>query len=233
MLGEMKNMEPAARIKKVSKLYPSGDKEITALKDTSLEMNRGELMLIIGPSGSGKTTLLLVTGGIIEPSTGDVFIGDHNLKGLSEKRKTLLRLQNIGFVFQNINLIEPLKIIENVAFPARLLYGERTKANKVAAEMIEKVGLRDKIDSYPNDISGGEQQRIAVARALVTDPSILLCDEPTASLDGDSLKTIMKELKMSAEEGKAVVVVSHDRRLEEYSDRIIEVIDGKIKNDQA
>jgi len=213
----------------VTKTFPSGDKQITALRDTTLEMNRGELILIIGPSGSGKTTLLLVTGGIIDPSSGEVLIGDRKLKDLSEKQKTLLRLQNIGFVFQNINLIEPLKIIENVAFPARLLYGERGKANKIASEMIEKVGLSDKIDSYPNDISGGEQQRIAVARALVTDPSILLCDEPTASLDSDSLKTIMRELKRSAEEGKAVVVVSHDRRLEEYSDRIIEVIDGRIK----
>jgi len=222
-------MKPAARINKVTKTFPSGDKQITALRDTTLEMNRGELILIIGPSGSGKTTLLLVTGGIIDPSSGEVLIGDRKLKDLSEKQKTLLRLQNIGFVFQNINLIEPLKIIENVAFPARLLYGERGKANKIASEMIEKVGLSDKIDSYPNDISGGEQQRIAVARALVTDPSILLCDEPTASLDSDSLKTIMRELKRSAEEGKAVVVVSHDRRLEEYSDRIIEVIDGRIK----
>lgn len=213
----------------MTKTFPSGDKQITALRDTTLEMNRGELILIIGPSGSGKTTLLLVTGGIIDPSSGEVLIGDRKLKDLSEKQKTLLRLQNIGFVFQNINLIEPLKIIENVAFPARLLYGERGKANKIASEMIEKVGLSDKIDSYPNDISGGEQQRIAVARALVTDPSILLCDEPTASLDSDSLKTIMRELKRSAEEGKAVVVVSHDRRLEEYSDRIIEVIDGRIK----
>ncbi|MFW5820791.1 MAG: ABC transporter ATP-binding protein [Bacteroidota bacterium] len=222
-------MEIVAKIKDVVKKFPSGETEITALKETSLEIRKGELILIIGPSGSGKTTLLLILGGIVTPTSGDVEIRGRNITNMSDNERTSMRLHNIGFVFQNINLIKPLKIIENVSFPSRLLNNDPEKSKKLAEEIIENVGLIKKKDAFPDELSGGEQQRIGVARALVTDPPILLCDEPTASLDSDSLKTVMNELRKSANNGKAVLVVSHDKRLEEYADKIIKVIDGEIQ----
>lgn len=222
-------MNAVARLEKVTKEYPSGNEVVRALRETSMDMNQGELVLIIGPSGSGKTTLLLILGGIVEPTTGEVTVAGKELKGMGRNEKSAMRLQHIGFVFQRINLISPLNIVENVAFPARLLYGSRKQARMQARQAIEKVGLEKKLRAFPEELSGGEQQRIAVARALVTDPYLLLCDEPTASLDKDSMKTVMDELKGLSETGKSVVVVSHDKRLEQYADRIIEVIDGKIK----
>lgn len=222
-------METIARVKKVVKKYPSGDTEITALQETSLDIRKKELVLMIGPSGSGKTTLLLILGGIIMPTAGEVELRGKNITHMSDNERTRMRLHNIGFVFQNINLIKPLNILENVSFPARLSTNDPGKSKKLAAELIESVGLKRKIDAFPEELSGGEQQRIAIARALVTDPQILLCDEPTASLDSDSLKTVMNELRKSADNGKAVLVVSHDKRLEDYADKIIEVTDGKIQ----
>lgn len=223
-------MAVIASLKNVVKKFPSGDTEITALEDINIEINEGELVLIIGPSGSGKTTLLLILGGIVEPTSGEVFVKDQNITHLKDNERTQMRLHNVGFVFQRINLIKPLKVIENVSFPARLVYNDKARALELAEKAIESVGLSGKKNNFPGEISGGEQQRIGVARALVTDPPMLLCDEPTASLDSESLKTVMKELRKSADNGKAVVVVSHDNRLEEYTDKIIEVIDGKIKN---
>ncbi|MFW5708321.1 MAG: ABC transporter ATP-binding protein, partial [Bacteroidota bacterium] len=201
-------METIARIKKVVKKYPSGDTEITALQETSLDIREGELVLIIGPSGSGKTTLLLILGGIVMPTSGEVEVKGENITGMSDNERTNMRLQSFGFVFQNINLIKPLKIIENVSLPARLLTKDSRESEKRAAKLIESVGLESKTNAFPEELSGGEQQRIAIARALVTDPHILLCDEPTASLDSDSLKTVMNELRKSADKGKAVLVVS-------------------------
>ncbi|MFW5645636.1 MAG: ABC transporter ATP-binding protein, partial [Bacteroidota bacterium] len=189
----------------------------------------GELVLIIGPSGSGKTTLLLVLGGIVMPTSGEVELRGKNITRMSDNERTSMRLQNVGFVFQNINLIKPLNILENVSFPARLSTNDGEKSKKRATELIENVGLEKKKNAFPEELSGGEQQRIGIARALATDPQILLCDEPTASLDSDSLKTVMNELKKSANNGKAVLVVSHDKRLEDYADKIIEVTDGEIQ----
>ena len=222
-------MAEIASLNNVVKKFPSGDTEITALDKTSIDINEGEMMLVIGPSGSGKTTLLLIIGGILRPTSGEVKVKGHNITEMEDQERTQMRLQNIGFVFQNINLINPLKVIENVAFPAELVLNDRSKARSKAAEMIDNVGLGHKQENFPEELSGGEQQRIGVARALVTDPSVLLCDEPTASLDSDSLETVMEELRKSADNGKAVVVVSHDKRLEKYTDKIIEVTDGKIQ----
>ncbi len=222
-------MEIIAKIEKVVKKYPSGVTEITALKETSIEIKKGELILIIGPSGSGKTTLLLILGGIVMPTSGKVEIKGKNITQMSENERTTMRLHNIGFVFQNINLIKPLKILENVSFPVWLLNNDPDKSKKMAEEIIDSMGLGKKKYAFPDELSGGEQQRIGVARALVTNPSILLCDEPTASLDGDSLKTVMNELRKSADRGKSILVVSHDKRLEDYADKIIEVTDGKIQ----
>ena len=224
----MNSMEIIAQLKNVVKKFPSGDTEITALNNVSLDIKKGELLLIIGPSGSGKTTLLLILGGIAQPTSGEVIIDGNNISDLNDNQRTEMRLNNIGFVFQNINLIKPLKVNENVLFASNLVSGNLKKSRELTHKVIEDVGLKKKMNSYPEELSGGEQQRIAVARALVTNPQILLCDEPTASLDRESLKTVMKELRRSADNGKAVVAVSHDERLKEYTDRIIEVIDGEI-----
>ena len=221
-------MEIIAQLKNVFKKFPSGDSEIIALNDVSLEIKKGELVLIIGPSGSGKTTLLLILGGIAQPTSGEVIINGKNITKMNDNQRTAMRLHNIGFVFQNINLIKPLKVIENVMFAANLVYENKAESKELAAKVIEDVGLKNKINAFPAELSGGQQQRIGIARALVTNPEILLCDEPTASLDSESLKTVMEELRKSADNGKAVIVVSHDARLEGYTDKIYEVTDGEI-----
>jgi putative ABC transport system ATP-binding protein len=211
-----------------SKKFKSGNTEIVALQATDLTLKKGELLLIVGPSGSGKTTLLSLLGCVLYPTDGCVCINGVNTKYLNDKQMAKLRLKEIGFVFQNFNLIAPLNSEENVKTPLLL--------NKLPNEMIrekvnralELVGLQHRKKSLPKQLSGGEQQRVAIARALVSDPSIILCDEPTASLDSKSLEVVMKELRSLADQGKAVAVVTHDLRLKGYADKMIYLENGKI-----
>lgn len=215
----------------VRKEYRTGDTTITALDTTSVQFRRAELTLIIGPSGSGKTTLLSLLGCVIYSSTGDVRINGTSVRGLSQNALASVRLHNIGFVFQNFNLLAPLSALENVMQPL-LLMGERTSsARERASRALEKVGMTSRMKNLPRALSGGQQQRVAIARALVTDPSILLCDEPTASLDAASVVTVMKELKELSQSGKAVAVVTHDPRLKPFADRIIYVHNGIVSNE--
>ena len=185
-------------------------------------------MLIIGPSGSGKTTLLSLFGCVIYPSYGEVWIDDVKVNELNEKKLAKIRLEKIGFVFQKFNLIAPLTALENVMMPLVLQkIGEKAAKNRAKAAL-EKVGMGDRFKNLANDLSGGQQQRVAIARALVTNPEIMLCDEPTASLDIKSVAIVMKELKQLAEQGKAVAVVTHDSRLQPFADKIVYVLDGGI-----
>jgi putative ABC transport system ATP-binding protein len=219
-----------AKVENASKRYKSGDGEITALYETSMEMKSGELVLIIGPSGSGKTTLLSLLGCVIYPSTGNVIVEDANTTGMNEVQLAKVRLNSIGFVFQNFNLVAPMSALENVMFPLNLQKIPAAEAKKRAMQALEGVGLSDRANFKPRQLSGGQQQRVAIARALVTNPALLLCDEPTASLDSVSLVTVMQELKKLAQQGKAVAVVTHDPRLKEYADRTIYVENGKVSN---
>lgn len=217
-----------ASVEAASKRYKSGDGEITALYETSLQMKSGELVLIIGPSGSGKTTLLSLLGCVIYPSSGKVMVEGINTTGLSEVELAKVRLNSIGFVFQNFNLVAPLTALENVMFPLKLQNIPAAEARKRALAALEGVGLAERANFKPRQLSGGQQQRVSIARALVTNPALLLCDEPTASLDSKSLVTVMEELKKLSAQGKAVAVVTHDPRLKEYADKTIYVENGRV-----
>jgi len=219
-------MEIAASIKGASKEYKTGDTVIKALQPTTFDFRKNELTLIIGPSGSGKTTLLSLLGCVIFPTTGEVYINNRLVNNLTDKELAGIRLNNIGFVFQNFNLLAPLNALENVMQPVRLSGMAKKEAKLKAEEALKKVNMEDRMSSLPKNLSGGQQQRVAIARALVTDPSIMLCDEPTASLDIRSVGIVMEELKMLSETGKSVVVVTHDVRLKPFADRIIYVNNG-------
>jgi putative ABC transport system ATP-binding protein len=220
------NMEVAASIKGASKEYKTGDTVITALQPTTFDFMKKELTLIIGPSGSVKTTLLSLLGCVIFPTTGEVYIDNILVNNLSEKELAGVRLKKIGFVFQSFNLLSPLNALENVMQPLRLSGISKKEATLKAEDALKKVNMESRANSLPKNLSGGQQQRVAIARALVTDPSIMLCDEPTASLDIRSVSIVMEELKMLSDSGKSVIVVTHDLRLKPFADRIIYVNNG-------
>lgn len=223
-------------LEQVCKVYKTGDSSITALSTTDMSFESGKLTLIMGPSGSGKTTLLSILGCIIYPTSGKVFYKGREVTGLNEHDLADLRLHEVGFVFQQFNLLEPLNALENVMHPLILQGASSSVARSRARRALEKVGLADRIFSLPKKLSGGQKQRVAIARALVADPAMILCDEPTASLDAYSAEAIMVELKGLASVGKAVIVVTHDLRLRKFADKTIYVEEGvvsmKIKNEQ-
>lgn len=231
-LLEMSEVEHkiVAKIINAGKEYVNGDIKVVALKPSSVELKSGELLLIIGPSGSGKTTLLSLFGCVIYPSFGEVWIDDVMVNTLPERELAALRLKKIGFIFQRFNLIAPLTTLENVMMPLILQGVTSSDSKKKAAKALTKVGMQDRFQNLSNDLSGGQQQRVAIARALVTNPEMMLCDEPTASLDLESAGIVMKELKDLASQGKAVAVVTHDSRLRPFADRIVYVIDGGISD---
>ena len=221
-----------AKLENVSKHYEVGDQTITALEKTSFTLNEGELTLIIGPSGAGKTTLLSLIGCVNYPSTGSLWVDGQEINSLSQKQKAALRLNSIGFVFQNFNLLAPLNAEDNVMMPLLLQNVSRNESKQRTLTALEMVGMQDRRKSLPRQLSGGQQQRIAIARALVTNPKIVLCDEPTAALDSKSLVVVMQELRQLADNGKSVVVVTHDPRLKPYAHRIVEVNNGMVQEVQ-
>ena len=222
-------MNKIAQVKGANKIYKVGDTTITALDKTDLEVFAGEVLMIIGPSGSGKTTLLSLLGCVIYPTAGQVVVNGQETTQLNDNQLAALRLNNIGFVFQIFNLIAPLSAESNVAFPLTLTKKMTQKeAMEKAHSALDKVGMLDRRKNLPRQLSGGQQQRVAIARALVTDPMMLLCDEPTAALDAASVGKVMEELKSLAEQGKAIVIVTHDRRLEPYAHRVVQVDNGRV-----
>jgi len=218
------------RLESVKKIYKTGDTTITALDTTTISFETSKLTLIMGPSGSGKTTLLSILGCVIYPSEGQVFYKGQNITNLSESQLADLRLREIGFVFQHFNLIEPLNALENVMQPLRLQGVSKAQAKQMAEKALKDVGLSQRMYNLPKKLSGGQKQRVAIARALVTNPTMILCDEPTASLDAKSAEAIMTELKSLAQQDKAVIIVTHDLRLRKYADKVIYVEEGKVSN---
>ncbi|MNL06651.1 Lipoprotein-releasing system ATP-binding protein LolD [compost metagenome] len=184
----------------------------------------------MGPSGSGKTTLLSILGFVIYPTEGEVVYKGKKVSELKESDLATLRLHEIGFIFQQFNLIEPLNALENVMQPLILQGIKKNEATKRAKIALEEVGLDTRMYTLPKRLSGGQKQRVAIARALVTSPSMILCDEPTASLDAKSAESIMKELKTLASKNKVVVIVTHDLRLRQYADKVIYVEEGKVSD---
>jgi putative ABC transport system ATP-binding protein len=221
-------MANIAEVIQASKEFKSGDSVIVALKPSSMQLETGKLTLILGPSGSGKTTLLSLLGCVIYPTSGEVIIDGVRTNTLNARKMAQLRLNKIGFVFQQFNLLAPLSAEQNVMLPLTLMKVPAAEAKRRVREALAKVNMSHRAASLPKMMSGGEQQRIAVARALVTQPPIMLCDEPTASLDADSAHMVMEELKSLAAGGKAVAIVTHDMRLKPYADEIVYVESGEI-----
>ncbi len=219
-----------AQVINAGKTYKTGDTVITALQPSTMDLNDGELTLIIGPSGSGKTTLLSLFGCVIYPTSGDVYFDGEKINDLSEDKLAAIRLEKIGFVFQQFNLVAPLTSLENVMLPMMLQGVSEKEASTRATSALANVGMDKKTNKLPKTLSGGEQQRVAIARALVTNPEMLLCDEPTASLDIKSVAVVMEELKQIAKNGKAVAVVTHDTRLRPFANRVIYVNNGMVSD---
>jgi len=220
---------PALSVSHVHKTYGSGMTAVQALRDVSLTVPPGEVLLMMGPSGSGKTTLLSIMGAILRASSGSVRVNGHEIVNRPERDLPRIRLEHIGFVFQGFNLFPALTAAENVALALDVRGIRGRPATERALRALAAVGLEEKAPSYPADLSGGQKQRVAIARALVGEPSIVLADEPTAALDSHSGKTVLDLLRrLARERHRAVVMVTHDHRAAEYADRIVHIADGRL-----
>jgi len=220
--------------KGVEKGFGTGEAHTKVLNGIDFEAKAGEMTFLIGPSGCGKTTLITIIAGLLTPDKGDVHIFGQNIAKLGSSKLVDFRSRNIGFVFQQFNLLHTLNIMENAAVPL-LAQGESAKkANEKACELLNKLGLGNHLHKYPAQLSGGQQQRVAIARALVHSPRIIICDEPTSSLDAESGQTAMqlfRDLAMAAD--RCLIVVTHDQRIYSYADRITAMSDGRIESDSA
>lgn len=218
------------QINHVSKRYGSGSTEVTAVRDVSLSVNPGEIVLIMGPSGSGKTTLLSMLGALLKPTEGEIHLNGTILSALAENRLPEIRLKQFGFIFQDFNLLSALTALENVAIVAELAGSKSGEARRKAASLLTELGLGERLHFLPEKLSGGEKQRVAFARALVNDPSLILADEPTANLDSKIGHEIMRLLRhIAKEQGRSVVIVSHDQRIKDIADRVLWLEDGEFK----
>ncbi len=222
--------EPIIVVDNIHKSYLMGKEAVPALRGVSLEIQKGEFVCLMGPSGSGKTTLLNVVGGLDEPSRGHLIVAGQNLVSLSENELARLRLDKMGFIFQNYNLLSNFTAQENVEAPMVLANVSRKERRERAARLLDRVGLGDRSHHYPSELSGGQQQRVAIARALANNPPILIGDEMTGDLDSQTGFAIMRLIKELNEEGMTVVFVTHDPRMAEFAGRVIELQDGKLLN---
>ena len=220
---------PILEAKALEKQYQLGEHKVNALNCVDFIVEKGEFVAIMGPSGSGKSTLLHLLGGLDRPSDGEVTLAGQRLSILNDNQATLVRRHNIGFVFQFYNLLPTLSAEENVALPLIIDGQDLRKHQARITAMLEMVGLADRRRHRPNQLSGGEQQRVSIARALVTEPAIVLADEPTGNLDSKSGTTIMELLRQSCDQlGQTIVMVTHDPRAAAYSDRVVFLKDGHV-----
>jgi putative ABC transport system ATP-binding protein len=222
--------EWAVECRGVTKDFGQGETRVQALRGVDLEVPDGEMTLLVGPSGCGKTTLISIIAGLLEPTAGEVSVLGTSLTRLSGGRKVRFRGANIGFVFQQYNLLPALSAAENAAVPLLIAGVPRREAVRRAALLLDELGLVGRSGSLPSQLSGGQQQRVAIARALVHEPRLLVCDEPTAALDGHSGRNIMELLRrIAVQPGRAVIVVTHDNRVFDFGDRIVHLSDGRVE----
>ncbi|MGM9922862.1 MAG: ABC transporter ATP-binding protein [Bacillus sp. (in: firmicutes)] len=217
------------QLEKVSKRYKEGDSDITALNQVSMTVEPGEFVAIIGPSGSGKSTFLSIAGALLQATEGEVRINGVSIASLSEKELSKVRLKEIGFILQTSNLIPYLSVLDQLLVVKKMAGSIEAEDKAAAKELLKELGLEAKLRKYPNELSGGERQRVAIARAFMNNPSIILADEPTASLDSyrahEVVELISKEVKARK---KAAIMVTHDERMLDYCDRVYRIEDGVL-----
>ena len=221
--------KPVISLENVEKVYQMDEVEVHALRGINLSIHEGEFVSIMGPSGSGKSTMLHIIGCLDNPSSGKVFLGGEDVSQLGSSKLARIRGREIGFVFQFFNLYPTLNTIENVELPMMILDVDKKVRRKKAKELLESVGMGDRIHHLPSQLSGGQRQRMAIARALANDPSVLLADEPTGNLDSKSGEEILSIFKKLNEEGRTVVVVTHDQSIAESAEKIVKMKDGLVE----
>lgn len=221
----------AVRVRGVTKEFGSGGSLTRALRGVDLDVPYGEMLMLVGPSGCGKTTLVSIVAGTLQPTAGDVRVLGHDLARMSNGRKVRFRRDNVGFIFQAYNLLPALTAVENAAVPLLIAGWRRSQAVAVAADVLDRLGLGDRLANLPNELSGGQQQRVAIARALVHEPRLLVCDEPTSALDAENGRITMELIQQVAvQPDRAVIVVTHDARVYSFADRIATMEDGRIES---
>lgn len=208
-----------------------GDEEalVMALKGVNFEMKTGELLMMVGPSGSGKTTLLSIISGILHQTSGECLIFGENINSMDQKNRTEFRKKNIGFIFQSLHLIPTLTAIENITIPLLLNGSEESEAREKASKLLEMVNLGHRMHALPSHMSGGEQQRVGICRGVAHNPRLIVCDEPTSTLDHDTGMKVLELLReIALDENKALIIVTHDPRIFDFADRILKMEDGQI-----
>jgi putative ABC transport system ATP-binding protein len=227
--GGLPGSEVAVHIEGVTKHFGTGEQTVYALRGVDWDIFKGQMSMIVGPSGCGKTTLLSVIAGILDCDAGEVNVFGQELTTMSDRQKTRFRARNIGFVFQQYNLLPALTAAENAALPLVIAGWSRERAVARASAVLDLLGMGPKVGSHPRQLSGGQQQRVAIARALAHEPGLIVCDEPTAALDHKTGLTVMQLLReVAVRPDRAVVIVTHDNRIFHYGDRIAHMDDGKI-----
>jgi len=228
-LSSRPNNKIAVHCQGLIKTYGEGPVQVVALRGVDLDVHQGELLMLVGPSGCGKTTLVSIIAAILDQDEGQCEVFDNDLKHMNEKEKLCFRGQSMGFVFQVFNLLPALSALENVSVPLLLNGVSRQKAEDKARNILDSVGLSERVNALPGQLSGGQQQRIAIARALVHDPKLIICDEPTSNLDhktGHDMMNLLRDVAKSPD--RALIVVTHDMRILEFADRIAHMDDGRI-----
>ncbi|MFH1968172.1 MAG: ABC transporter ATP-binding protein [bacterium] len=222
-------MDPLLKLENVWKIYKLGEVDVSVLRGVSLEINLGSFATIMGPSGSGKSTLMYLLGLLDVPTKGKIYLQGQDVSGFSEDELAEIRGKKIGFVFQQFNLLPNLTALENVMLPMIFQGVPENQRKERGTQLLESVNLGNRIKHRPKEMSGGEQQRIAIARSIANDPEILIADEPTGNLDSSTGKTVMKILtKLHKDQGKTIIVVTHDPNIAHYSQNIIHIQDGEI-----
>lgn len=226
MLGENYSVE----LKNIKKIYKTGDEDTIALAGIDLKVKKGEFVAIMGPSGSGKSTLMHIIGLLDKPTSGQYLLDGKDVSKISKNTQSNIRNQEIGFIFQQFNLLPRTTVLENVLLP--VTYGKQEDATKKAKELIGLVGLSNRVGHKSNQLSGGQVQRVAIARALIMEPSFILADEPTGNLDTKNSKEIMEILREINKKGATVILITHEEEIAKYAERTIRLRDGKILNEE-
>ena len=219
---------PFFQMRGVNKIYPMGDEQLHALKDINLDVMQGEYLSVLGPSGSGKSTLMNIIGCLDVASSGQYILCGREIEDLTEAELARIRSREVGFIFQNSQLLPRLTAQKNVELPLIYAGVSPRERKRRAKEMLERVGLADRMHHYPNQLSGGQQQRVAIARALVGNPSILLADEPTGALDQKTGRQVMALFQELNREGRTIIMITHDMNIASFAKRVVHIIDGEL-----